>query len=145
MKIQSICDSPTDTGPETANCPSVDHVLCGRKGGEIEVGSNKAQTDLATQIFLVGNGRGMVKFCRELSAVIIRQYSVETDVDAIRSKVSRSLVTILRCSDMQADCLFELSLELINARLHGHYRRSNLEISYLIAMASGAVADVSAN
>ncbi len=145
MKIQSISDSIKDKKAEIANHPGIDIVLCGRKRERTDFNPNKAETDLSILIFQTGNGLALVKFCRELSGVIIGQYSMETDVVIIRTRVRRSLVANLRCSELQADSLFALSLELIHARLHGHYRRSNLEIGYLIAMASGAVADISAN
>ena len=60
-------------------------------------------------------------------------------------KFCESLKATLKCSEKQALSLVELSLELIHAKVHGAYRRTNVELSYLIAMATGAVADVSSN
>lgn len=77
--------------------------------------------------------------------ILIRQYSVNDDAAELRSRLCESLVSTLRCSEKQALCLVELSLELIHAKVHGRYRRTSVELSYLIAMATGAVTDVTAN
>lgn len=107
--------------------------------------SNAAEQDLSNRIFREGNGRGLIKFCRELSLILIRQYSTNDDAADLRTKLCESLVSTLKCSEQQALCLVELSLELIHAKVHGKYRRTSVELSYLIAMATGAVSDVSAN
>lgn len=104
-----------------------------------------AEEDLTNRIFREGNGRGLIKFCRELSVILIRQYSVEDDATELRAKLRSSLMSTLGCSEKQALSLVELSLELIHAKVHGAYRRTNVELSYLIAMATGAVTDVSSN
>lgn len=77
--------------------------------------------------------------------ILIRQYSVEDDATELRAKLRSSLMSTLGCSEKQALSLVELSLELIHAKVHGAYRRTNVELSYLIAMATGAVTDVSSN
>jgi hypothetical protein len=51
----------------------------------------------------------------------------------------------LKCTRAQANCLIDLSLEMIHAKVRGKYRRTDLEISYLIATATGAVSDISSN
>jgi hypothetical protein len=105
----------------------------------------KVEADLAQRIFREGNGRGLIKFCRELSGVLIRRYMVEPDAASLRTRLCASLVVTLQCTELQAQCLIDLSLELIHAKLHGEYRRSNVELSYLIATATGAVEDVGSN
>jgi hypothetical protein len=104
-----------------------------------------AEEELSNRIFLEGNGKGLIRFCRELSLVLIRQYSQENDATELRSKLTNSLMATLHCTEIQAVSLVELSLELIHAKVHGAYRRSSVELSYLIAMATGAVSDVSSN
>jgi len=124
----------------------VDHILIRQQHQErTNRVPRNAEEELTNRIFLEGNGKGLIRFCRELSLVLIRQYSVENDATELRSKLSTSLMATLHCSEIQAVSLVELSLELIHARVHGAYRRSSVELSYLIAMATGAVSDVSSN
>ncbi len=113
-------------------------------GGQSEP-ETAAEKNLVNQIFQAGNGQGLIDFCRQLSQILIRAYIAETDLDSLRTRVCASLVTTLQCSHQQAVCLVELALELIHSRVHGEYRRSTVELSYLITMASGAIRDVSAN
>ncbi|MDF1810637.1 MAG: hypothetical protein P1V20_00415 [Verrucomicrobiales bacterium] len=104
-----------------------------------------AESRLAEKIFREANGRVLIKFCRELSGVIIRRYIVENDAAIVKRKTADSLVKTLHCSEQQADCLVDLSMELIHAKIHGTYHRSNIELSYLIATATGAVKDITVN
>lgn len=127
--------------PETG-APST-HLLSRPEGRSSEAIS--AEQALTNRIFREGNGRGLIKFCRELSVILIRQYTKNDDVGELREKLCSSLMATLRCSHLQAQCLIDLSLELIHAKVHGKYRRSNVELSYLIATATGAVGDVSSN
>ncbi len=108
-------------------------------------GKPDAEQELVNRIFRESNGRGLIKFCRELAVILIRRYMVENDAGELRAKVCASLVATLKCSKQQAECLIDLSLELIHAKVHGGYRRTEVELSYLIAMATGAVDDVAAN
>lgn len=104
-----------------------------------------AEQELTNRIFQAGNGKGLMKFCRELAVILIRRYSVDDDARDLRETLQPSLVATLNCSDQQADSLIDLSLEMIHAKVHGMYRRTDVELSYLIATATGAVADVAAN
>lgn len=106
---------------------------------------NPAEEELSRRIFEGDHGQGLIRFCRELSAIMIRRYMVERDVGALRDRFRASLVTTLKCTESQALCLVELTLELIHARLHGTYRRSPVELSYLIGVATGAVRNLSVN
>lgn len=145
LKMKNNSSPPVSETPRSDEPyrPTCDHVSVGNPSNSDS--SNPAETDLADRIFREGNGRGLIKFCQELSGVLIRRYMVDSDVAVLRAKVCASLVTTLGCSKQQADCLVDLSLELIHARLHGKYRRSDIELSYLIATATGAVKDVAAN
>jgi hypothetical protein len=87
----------------------------------------------------------LIKFCSELAVFLIRRYSVEDDFENHRSNLRKSLEATLKCSRLQADCVIDLSLEMIHAKVHGNYRRPDIELSYLIAIATGVVDDVSAN
>lgn len=116
-----------------------------RPSGNNNLQSRSAEQELTQQIFREGNGQGLIKFCRELSIILIRQYTKNNDVGELRDKLCSSLVATLKCSQLQANCIIDLSLELIHAKVHGNYRRSEVELSYLIATATGAVSDVSSN
>lgn len=96
-------------------------------------------------MFQDGSGRKLIKFCRELSTLLVRSYNPETGASDLRDRLSASLIVTLHCTEKQALSLIELSLELLHAKAHGTYRRSEVEISYLIATATGAVSDVSSN
>lgn len=106
---------------------------------------NPAEEELSRRIFEGDHGQGLIRFCRELSAVMIRRYMVEKDIDSLRDRFRASLVSTLKCTESQALCLVELTLELIHARLHGSYRRSPVELSYLIGVATVAVRNLSVN
>jgi len=104
-----------------------------------------AEENLARRIFQDGHGKSLIKFCRELAGILIRGYRSEGDAGEIRQRLAASLMETLRCSEKQALCLVELALELIHAKIHGKYRRSEADLACLIATATGAVQDVSAN
>lgn len=104
-----------------------------------------AEDNLTFRIFQDGSGKKLVKFCRELSALLIRSSRSQDGIGEIADKLCASLMATLKCSEKQALCLIELSLELAHAKATGEASRSDLEISYLIATATGAVNDVSSN
>lgn len=103
------------------------------------------ENDLTNKVLQEGNGRGLLKFCRELAVILIQRYSVDDDAARLRDRLRASLLATLKCSESQAECLINLSLEMIHHKTHGEYRRSDLELSYLVAQASGIVSDVSVN
>lgn len=86
-----------------------------------------------------------MKFCRELTLVLIRRYSIDETASDLRDSLCESLEATLKCTRPQAHSLIDLSLEMIHAKVRGKYRRTDLEISYLIATATGAVSDISSN
>lgn len=101
--------------------------------------------DLTNRILQEGNNKGLLKFCRELAVIIVNRYSVEDDAARLRGKLRESLKATLRCTEKQAQCLIDLSLEMIHHKIHGNYRRSDMDLGYLIANASGVVGDVQSN
>ena len=107
--------------------------------------SEPADGRLTARLFQDGSGKQLIKFCREVSAILIRSCHAENGVADLRDKLCASIMATLACSDKQALSLIELSLELIHAKVHGTYRRTEVELSYLIAAATGAVCDVSSN
>ncbi len=104
------------------------------------------EEELQDRIFRERDGERIFKFCRELSVVLIRGYQqCDGEIGELRANLRASLVKTLKCGEHQADCLIELALELVYVRLYGRYRRSNVDLSLLIATATGAVGDVSVN
>lgn len=97
------------------------------------------------QVFQAGDGLGLIKFCRELAVILVRKCDTEKDATSVRNRISDSIVNTLNCTRKQAESLIDLSLELIHFKVHGEYRRSEIELSYLIAKATGAVDKVSNN
>ena len=146
MKVRT---HPHPTTPINAFDPdqtTVDHVIWKKPSQpRRRKATPNAEEELVNRIFREGNGKGLIKFCRELAVILIRRYMVENDAGELRAKLMASIVATLRCTKQQAECLIDLSLELIHAKVHGKYRRSEVELSYLIATATGAVNDVSAN
>lgn len=107
-----------------------------------------AEQLLKNRIGQANGGKELIKFCRELSVILIRSYKMagdQGDTGELREKLAASLMVTLNCTEKQALCLIELSLELIHAKLKGRYKRSEVDLSYLIATATGAVSDVSSN
>ncbi len=90
-------------------------------------------------------GAGLLRFCRELSAVLIKKYLVGNDPAAVRQELVYELIARIQCSSAQANHLVDLALEIIHVHVHGKYRRSELDLTYLIAKASGGVRDTSLN
>ena len=97
------------------------------------------------QVFRAGDGLGLIKFCRELAVILVRKFDTEKDATSVRTRLSDSIVNTLNCTRKQAESLIDLSLELIHFKVHGEYRRSEIELSYLIAKATGVVDKVSNN
>ena len=143
VRTQPHTTTPPTFDPDSTTIATCDHVLLDQPRRNSV--SKTAEEELVNRIFQEGNGKGLIKFCRELAVILIRRYMVENDAGELREKLSASLVATLKCSRQQAECIIDLSLELIHAKVHGKYRRSNVELSYLIATATGAVNDVSAN
>jgi len=104
-----------------------------------------AEEQLISRIFRESSGKALMKFCRELTLVLIRRYSIDEDAADLRDSLCDSLEATLKCTRAQANSLIDLSLEMIHAKVRGKYRRTDLEISYLIATATGAVSDISSN
>jgi len=91
------------------------------------------------------DGKGLLRFCKELSGLLVRRYLVENDPAEVRLNVSRDLQKKMRCGKEHAGYLIDLALELIHLRVHGEYCRNEIELSLLISKATGAVGDLRAN
>jgi len=91
------------------------------------------------------SGTGLLRFCRELSVVLIKKYLVGNDPAEVRQELVYELIARIQCSSAQANHLVDLALEIIHVHVHGKYRRNELDLTCLIAKATGAVGDVSMN
>lgn len=82
------------------------------------------------------DARYLLDFCEQLSFRIVRMFLVEDDIDVI----SEFLAKELQCDLKQAQCLIELTLELIHIKVHGDFRQChNVDLSYVITMATAAL------
>ncbi len=151
MNKKAISTTATATAPAvTITAPAkraADHVVLPQPSAVAEPPATETVADDShcQRILRAGNGKGLIKFCRELAVIILRRYSIEDDAAQLRSRLHQSLMQTLQCSSQQAECLIDLALELIHSKVHGRYRRTELELSYLVATATGAVSDISAN
>lgn len=84
--------------------------------------------------------RLLIRYCENLSTSLRRTFMIATDPLGIRQSICQELSEKLDCSDKQAQCLIELTLELIHIKVHGSYRQSrNVELGYMITMAANAL------
>lgn len=88
------------------------------------------------------SGSDLLEYCRELSYDLVKRYMAEDDVQEMMERFCDTLQEGLRCTPQQARCLVNLTLELIHFKVHGDYRRANVDLSYLIAMATAAIRGV---
>lgn len=100
---------------------------------------NRAEEELTGRILQDGRGRGLLQFCRELSVILIRRYMSSNDAGELRDRLSASLMVTLDCSEKEAFCLIDLALELIHVKVYGDYRRSNVDLGYLVENACQVV------
>jgi len=86
-------------------------------------------------------GKHLYELCSEIAGAVIRRNLSDDDSTVIRSEIRSGLVEHLSCSTAHADSLIDLSLELIHVNAYGKYRRSDLELTRLIAEAGGEFRD----
>jgi hypothetical protein len=145
---KSTIISHNNTFNPTARNRGVDHVIISPQAtlpARVISPLQSAEEELTSRIFKEKSGKALMKFCRELTMVLIRRYSIDEDASDLRDSLCDSLESTLKCTRAQANSLIDLSLEMIHAKVRGKYRRTDLEISYLIATATGAVSDISSN
>lgn len=104
------------------------------------------EEELTDRIVREPNGKMIFQFCERLAEALVRTYAKnEGDISSLREKLCESLITSLQCTRQEAICVIELALELVHAKIHGAYRRSQVDLSLVISTASGAVREVSYN
>lgn len=81
--------------------------------------------------------KSLMALCREIAGALLGMYSMEVDAKCVRREICEKLKKTVECSQAQANSLFDLSLELVHVQSYGHYRRNPLELSLLIATATG--------
>lgn len=97
--------------------------------------SKQIQTQCASQ----RDSHNLVGFCQKLGNSLVHQFLVESDAYTIREGICAELASDLNCSHQQAECLIELTLELIHIKVHGSFRQANVDLSYIISMAANAL------
>lgn len=104
------------------------------------------EEELTDRMLREKNGKPMFAICREMAGLLSCAYSnSSTEVMELGNALIDHLVEKRDFSRQQAGCILDLALDLIHARIHGTYRRSNVDLGFLIAVASGEVTDVAAN
>lgn len=98
-----------------------------------------AEEELSRLILQDGRGKPLLKFCHEIGSVLIRNYLASDCTESLRRNVCANLVETLACTEQEAHCLLNLSLELIYVKVHKTYRHANVNLNYLISMATNAL------
>jgi len=99
---------------------------------------DSVEEELVDRIVREKDGRRIVEFCEKLALMLSGSYQNNgSDLEALREKLCAKMANSLQCSWTQAASIIELSLELAHAKLHGSYRRSNVDLGKLIATATG--------
>lgn len=88
---------------------------------------------------------GLLGLCHEIAGLILRRHLEKIDAVSVRREVRERLVGMMSCSRERAERLIDLSLELIHVKAHGHFKRSPIELSLLIALAGDRLRDVTDN
>ena len=107
--------------------------------------TSPAEHELMRRLADGAEGMSLLVFCRELAGLLIRRYRAGDDPAEVRADFERELTDRLECEEEQARCLVELAIEVLHVRVHGAYRRDAVELTFLIARATGAVREVSWN
>jgi hypothetical protein len=79
----------------------------------------------------------LLSLCHEVAGTLIRGLQSDGNPSKIRKLVSERLREKLEIERAQADCLVELSIELIRVKSMGRYQRNPIEMGSLIAGALG--------
>lgn len=97
------------------------------------------EDELIDRILRERGGRRIFSICRDLCEVLYRNYSgIATELNERHDELCESLARRLACTRRQAVSLVELTLNLLHARVHGSYRRPDLDLGGLVASACGA-------
>jgi hypothetical protein len=93
------------------------------------------EAELTDRIMRETNGQKIFNICRKLSVLLLNCPS--EDDREFQDTLCQTLMKSLDCTAKQAWCLIELSLEFVHVKRFGSYRCPNLDLSYLVANASG--------
>lgn len=107
---------------------------------------SSVEEELTDRILRESDGRRVIGLCRELAGNLLPVYDEDPEgLEALKEQLCLVLVQERKYERQQAKALIELSLDLVHARLYKNYRRSNVELGFLVATATGAVVDLSSN
>jgi hypothetical protein len=90
-------------------------------------------------------GKNLMALCREIAGALLCRYASNEEASVSRRVILDGLVGKIGCEVFQAERLIDLSLELIHVHSYGSYRRNPVELSLLIAQATGQQRDGSLN
>lgn len=87
----------------------------------------------------------LLELCTEIAGALLLGYTDGKPGRFVRRVITKGLAAKLRCPQLQAQSLVDLSLELIHFEAYGGFKRNFLELSLLVARCSGEVGDVREN
>ncbi|MEM7698848.1 MAG: hypothetical protein AAF236_10630 [Verrucomicrobiota bacterium] len=90
-------------------------------------------------------GRRLLNLAREIAGALLRFHAEGRCPKETRVIVAAALVEQLKCRRFEAERMIDLALEVIHLQAKGSFQRNTLELSYLIAQATGQVREVEAN
>lgn len=90
-------------------------------------------------------GKNLMALCREIAGAMLCRHASSEEATTSRRLICDGLVEKAGCDRFQAERLIDLSLELIHVHCYGTYRRNPVELSLLIAQATGQQRDGSLN
>jgi len=89
---------------------------------------SSVEEELADRICRAENGKSILAICRELAGMLTETYSRnQEDLGDLRDALCHRLKQSLKCHEIHALQLIELSLDLVHARIQGTYRRNPFE------------------
>ena len=107
---------------------------------------SSVEEELTDRLVREKNGQRVIHFCQKLGALLIVSYSpIDDNSRELRETLCSDLISSLNCSANQATALIELALDLVHAGLYNSYRRPDVDLSFVVATAAGALTNVSSN
>lgn len=90
-------------------------------------------------------GKDLMELCREIAGALLCRYSTGEEAAISRRIILEGLMKTVECDRFQAERLLELSRELIHVHAYGTYRHNAVELSLLIAQATGQQKEMGSN
>lgn len=90
-------------------------------------------------------GKELVELCTEIAGVLLRGYADGKSGRDVRNVIVDGLIDKISASQVQAQALVDLSLELIHLEAYGRLRGNAVDFTCLVAKSRGGLEDPSAN